>query len=183
MIAFLKNRLILTGQIPAMFLIVAICPALAIAQEESDSAEKTEQQQREQQFGKSLTNKVLVGSFTIDGQADQPKEERYELKKVTRLRDDLWVFNARVKYGKTDITLPIILKVVWAEDTPMISMTNVTIPGLGTFTCRVFFYENRYAGTWQHGKKGGHMFGRIETATTAENASSENTGNDRPKMP
>ena len=26
----------------------------------------------------------------------------------------------------------------------------------------VLFYENRYAGTWQHGKVGGHMFGRIE---------------------
>ena len=33
---------------------------------------------------------------------------------------------------------------------------------LGTFTARVLIYDNRYAGTWQHGKAGGHLFGRIE---------------------
>jgi hypothetical protein len=39
---------------------------------------------------------------------------------------------------------------------------DFAIPTLGTFTARVFFYGNRYAGTWQHDKVGGHMFGRIE---------------------
>jgi hypothetical protein len=58
------------------------------------------------------------------------------------------------------MTLPI----AWAGDTPMISMTDLAIPGLGTFTCRVFFYGDRYAGTWQHGKVGGHMWGMIERA-------------------
>ena len=34
---------------------------------------------------------------------------------------------------------------------------------------RVFFYGDRYAGTWQHGKVGGHMWGRIErTGRTAQ---------------
>jgi hypothetical protein len=33
---------------------------------------------------------------------------------------------------------------------------------MGTFTARVFFYGDRYAGTWEHaGRGGGHMFGRI----------------------
>ena len=44
------------------------------------------------------------------------------------------------------------------------SLTNLTIPVLGTFTARVMFYGNRYAGTWQHGKVGGHMWGTIERA-------------------
>jgi hypothetical protein len=38
---------------------------------------------------------------------------------------------------------------------------------MGTFTARVLFYEDRYAGTWQHGKVGGHMFGKIEKAKPA----------------
>ena len=29
-------------------------------------------------------------------------------------------------------------------------------------TVRLFFYGDRYAGTWQHGDTGGHMSGRIE---------------------
>jgi hypothetical protein len=45
----------------------------------------------------------------------------------------------------------------------MILMTDATIPGMGTFTARVFFHGDEYAGVWSHqGKGGGHMFGRIE---------------------
>jgi hypothetical protein len=41
-------------------------------------------------------------------------------------------------------------------------LTDWEIPTLGTFTCRVLFYGDRYAGPWQHGKVGGLMYGRIE---------------------
>jgi len=34
---------------------------------------------------------------------------------------------------------------------------------LGTFTVRLFFYTDRYAGTWQHGERGGYISGRIES--------------------
>jgi hypothetical protein len=44
----------------------------------------------------------------------------------------------------------------------MIMMTDMTIPALGKFTTRVFFYEDRYSGIWQDERIGGHMFGRIE---------------------
>ena len=54
------------------------------------------------------------------------------------------------------------LKAYAAGDTPIITLTNLEIPGLGTFTSRVIIYEGRYAGTWQHGDVGGHLFGRIE---------------------
>jgi len=60
--------------------------------------------------------------------------------------------------------VPIVVTMPWAGDTPIITMTDVSIPTLGTFTARVFFYGDRYAGTWQHGAVGGHMFGRIEAA-------------------
>jgi hypothetical protein len=41
-------------------------------------------------------------------------------------------------------------------------MTDTSLPGIGTFTVRLFFYGDRYSGTWQHGTVGGHMSGRIE---------------------
>jgi len=44
----------------------------------------------------------------------------------------------------------------------VIMMTDTSLPGLGTFTVRVFFYGDRYSGTWQHGAYGGIMSGRIE---------------------
>lgn len=118
----------------------------------------------EQRFAEQLSGVALVGTYTVDGQKnDQPlKAERYEISKVSKLRDDYWVFNARIKYGDVDATVPLTLKVLWAGDTPVLSLTDLTIPGVGTFTARVLFYGDRYVGTWQHGKVGGHMFGKIE---------------------
>ena len=125
---------------------------------------KSSQADLEKAFAEKLSGAALVGRFTIVGRNDEkpPRPERYEIDSVTKLRDDYWVFVARVKYGNTDIKLPITVKVFWADDTPMVSLSNVTIPGLGyAFSTRVIFHGDRYAGTWQHGKAGGHMYGRI----------------------
>ncbi len=75
----------------------------------------------------------MIGSFTIDGKSDEEplKEERYEIDSVKKLGGKLWVFTARVKYGKVDTKLPITVPVEWAGDTPMVSLTNATLPGLG----------------------------------------------------
>ena len=35
-------------------------------------------------------------------------------------------------------------------------------PRADRYEIAVFFYGDRYAGTWQHGRVGGHMSGRIE---------------------
>jgi len=58
--------------------------------------------------------------------------------------------------------VPLPLEVKWSGDTPVITLTNFTIPALGTFTSRVLIYNGKYAGTWTHGKVGGHLFGTIE---------------------
>ncbi|MFN9719991.1 MAG: hypothetical protein ACK58L_14935 [Planctomycetota bacterium] len=120
---------------------------------------------RNEAFSKSMENCVLVGSFTVDGERDDKplKEERYEIESVTHVNENLWNFNVRIKYGKLDTKLPVQVPMEWAGDTPMVTLTNASLPGLGEgFSARVLFYENRYAGTWQHGPVGGHMFGRIE---------------------
>src|SRR6267143_3345979 len=107
----------------------------------------------------------LVGRFTIAGREDRPAlVERYDMSSVEKVGGDQWRFNARIRYGSVDTTLPVVVTMLWAGDTPMITITDFTIPTLGTFTARVFFYGDRYAGTWQHGAVGGHMFGRIEKA-------------------
>ena len=118
----------------------------------------------ERRFTERMTKVALVGRFTTAGREDRPgNPERYEIASVTKVGDDQWRFDARVTYGSVDVTLPMTVTMIWAGDTSMISLTNFTIPTLGTFTARIFFYEDRYAGSWQHGDVGGHMFGTIET--------------------
>ena len=117
----------------------------------------------ERQFTDRMHGIALVGRFTIDGREDRPASpDRYDISSVEKIGGNAWRFNARLRYGSVDTTLPIVVTMLWVGDTPMITITDLTVPAMGTFTARVFFYGDRYAGTWQHGKVGGHMFGRIE---------------------
>src|ERR1700674_5624664 len=81
------------------------------------------------------------------------------------LWDNLWRFNAGMHCCGVNGAIPVVVPMRWTGDTPMIMMTDTSLPGLGTFTVRVFFYGDRYAGTWQHGAVGGQMSGRIEKQT------------------
>jgi len=132
----------------------------------------------EKQFAEKLSGCVFHGSYSVTGRENNPPQmEKYTISKVTKLKDDYWQFEARVQYGKHDITVPMILEVKWAGDTPMITLTDLTIPGLGTFTSRVLIHGDRYAGTWQHGKAGGHLWGKIEKAPANNGAAPGDNGN------
>ena len=130
---------------------------------EATPAGKLSQAELEAEFEKTMSGSVLVGKFTVVGKEDQsPKEERYTITKVKKQDDGDWIFACRIQYGDHDVTVPIKLQVEWAGDTPVITLTDLAIPGLGSFTSRVLIYRGWYAGTWQHGKVGGHLFGKIE---------------------
>jgi hypothetical protein len=111
-----------------------------------------------------LTGAKLTGSYTVTGKPEMtPKAESYTIQSATKLDEpDLWLIKAQMSYGGKATTYPIPIEIKWAGDTPIITMTNMEIPNLGTFSTRVILYEGRYAGTWQHGKAGGHLFGVIE---------------------
>ena len=121
----------------------------------------------ERAFAERMRGVTMVGTFTVSGREDQPPgKDRYEIASVEKVGDDLWRFNAKMDCcgaaGQSGI--PIVVPMVFVGDTPMIMMTDHSLPGIGTFTVRVFFHGDRYAGTWQHGDVGGHMTGRIEKA-------------------
>jgi alpha-D-ribose 1-methylphosphonate 5-triphosphate diphosphatase len=48
------------------------------------------------------------------------------------------------------------------RDTPVITLDNVSLPGLGTYTARVQVYDKTYAGTWSAGDHAGMLHGIIE---------------------
>ena len=118
----------------------------------------------ERQFTERMKGVSLVGQFTVTGREDRPgNPERYDISSVEKVGDDLWRFNARIRYGQVDSTLPVVVPMRFNGDTPMISMTDLALPGMGSFTVRLIFYGDQYVGTWLAGGKiGGHMFGKIE---------------------
>jgi hypothetical protein len=133
------------------------------AKPEVKPAAKLDQAALEKEFETQMSGCVLVGRFTVVGQEGKaPHEEKYTITKVKKQPNGKWIFVARIQYGKNDVEVPMELDVEWAGDTPVITLTDLAIPGLGTFTSRVLIYRGWYAGTWLHGPVGGHLFGRIE---------------------
>jgi hypothetical protein len=118
----------------------------------------------ERAFAERMRGVTLVGSFTTAGRENRtPRDDRYVIESVEKIGDDLWRFNARMDCcGLDGRAIPIAIPMRWVGDTPMIMMTDTSLPGIGTFTVRLFFYEDRYAGTWQGDRGGGLMYGRIE---------------------
>lgn len=152
-----------------MALLALLClyvPSIASAQEKVDAAMKA----RFEKFEKLLTGAKFKGSFTLD---DKPlndlHEEEYDIEKVEKMPEpDLWSIKARIKYGNKDFTVPVPLYVKWAGETPVMTMDKITLPGFGTFSARVVLHVDKYAGTWQHDDKGGHLFGRIILAKPSD---------------
>jgi hypothetical protein len=117
----------------------------------------------ERQFAEHMRDVSLAGSFTIWGRADRVSHaDRYDITSVEKVGPDLWRFNAKMDCCGISGAIPIVVPMRWVGDTPVIMMTDTALPGVGTFTVRLFFYGDRYAGTWQHGETGGFMSGRIE---------------------
>ncbi len=145
----------------------------------AESSVDAEQEARERAFEESLTGVTLVGFFTDSNAEDQElTEDRYSIESVTKGKKGFWVFRAKVQYGGRDVKMAMPLQVQWAGDTPIITMTNIPVPQLGTFSARILFYNNRYAGTWSGTNHGGHMFGKI---LKTEDEAEEPAGDDSAK--
>ena len=126
------------------------------------SGEDTPQKTLFKNFEKAMKGVRFSGFFTVDGAKNPPSEEVYEIQSVQKFGEqNLWIFTARIKYGQKDVTLPMPLPVKWVGDIPVITMDEMNIPGLGTFSAHVVIDGNKYAGTWSHGKVGGHLYGKI----------------------
>jgi hypothetical protein len=161
-------------RISALFPLAAALLALAplgFSQDSSDqetlSTGVGDRAAREADFVRMLNGCRLVGSYTRDGQTDQRlREDSYLIRSFTKLEGDDYRIAATMAFGG-NITLPITVQVRWAGDTPVLMVTDLGIPAIGTYTARIVFYGKKYAGTWDGRGYGGHLFGRVEPLEAA----------------
>ena len=168
---------------------LSVCAAAVHAEPVSPPAAATQSTQPvrdqaalEREFQETMSGAVLVGRFSDAARPDAaPKEDRYTIQRVSKVEGegDRWLFICRIQFGRKDIAVPLTIPVKWADDTPVISVTDLTIPGMGTYTARVMIYGDQYAGTWRGGTHGGHLWGRIERASTTRPAATTT----RPQAP
>ncbi|MBK8267007.1 MAG: hypothetical protein IPK83_01350 [Planctomycetes bacterium] len=143
---------------------------VAVQQEKSaNGRNKDAQKLREDKFKESLSEVVFLGSWQmtnaegLKGKAPMspPQSDRYVIKGVSKGLDDNWVSTARVQFADRDVELPFNVRVVWAEDVPIITLDKTPLPMLGTYSARVMITDGFYAGTWFGTTYGGVMQGQI----------------------
>lgn len=122
----------------------------------------------EKKFSQTMSNAVMAGSFNMNGSDKPPAHDKYTLGSVTKKDGDTWIIVATIQYGAHNVSLPLEIPVKWAGDTPVISVTNIGFPGLGSYTARVLVYGDQYVGIWgtPDGSHGGQMWGKIEHPAT-----------------
>jgi len=133
------------------------------ASQNSKENPKAAAEELEARFKATLTKATLTGRWCSikDGTLGPEKEDKYTITGVTKLGGDAWIVNARIQYGKKDITAPIPVQVKWAGDTPVLIVDKIPIPGGGVYSARVLIYDHTYAGTWTGGDHGGLLNGVI----------------------
>jgi hypothetical protein len=163
---FASSRAAIAQEAPA---VEKAAPAVA--------ATEKSQAELEAALSKMLSGATLEGSFTNTGagrDGDRLRTDKYTLGEVKKLAGKTWMIQAKIQYRNSDaIMVPLPLPIEWAGDTPVITVDNFTIPGMGTFSARVMFFDDHYAGYWKHGDRGGNMFGIVRRADAAK-AAAEN---------
>lgn len=124
----------------------------------------------QREFQQSMTNVELHGHFRACSDLKQhtplsePIAEKYSIVSATPDEGDYWIFTARIQYSEHDVQLPIRVKVLWAGDTPIITVDDIAIPGIGVYSARVMIYRGYYSGAWFGPNYGGVMAGEIRPA-------------------
>ena len=118
-------------------LLVAASIVVPPATAQTDAAE------REQKLHAMLEGARLVGQFSVvgTGNTPPPQPEQYAVSRLERDAEGRWVFNVSMSYATQQHTMPVPVTIEWAGDTPMITLTEQTIPGLGTFSARVLLHD------------------------------------------
>lgn len=115
----------------------------------------------ESDFERMMSGATLVGHSTMSHRDGLSGEEKYAIDKVTKIGAETWLFHTHMHFGGHDVAVPVPVTIKWAGDTPVITLTDLSIPGLGSYTARVVLYRDQYAGTWSSQHGGGQIFGSI----------------------
>jgi hypothetical protein len=140
---------------------VALAVTVSLFSGCSKKSSPSAQEELAKQFQQMMTGATLVGHSTLTNREGISGEERYSIDRVSKIGSDTWLFQTRMKLGSRDVPLPIPVVIKWAGDTPVITLTDMSIPGFGTYTARVILYRGQYAGTWSGKNYGGQLFGKI----------------------
>lgn len=165
----------------ALFVGIATAGAVAIqddpatARQSADDSPAAKRAALEKDFIDTMTDARLIGTWQMTmgdataapHQLTDPQPESYTISKVEKTGDS-WIITARIQYAGKDAEVPVLVRVVWSGDTPIITVDDLAIPVFGTYSARVMIYRGFYAGTWFGKGYAGVLSGRIVKISNAD---------------
>lgn len=115
-------------------------------------------------FVAMLKNATLEGSWVPvqGGKPGDQKVDRYQVVRAEKVEGDQWHIVAKMKHQGQEIEFPIPVTVIWAGDTAVMILDEVATGGGKSYSARVLFHNDRYAGSWWgSGQPGGLLSGTI----------------------
>ena len=143
--------------------LLMLCGAVAFTQDKSSEQAKGTPEQLEAKFKAMLSKATMSGRWCSikEGKLGEDKEDKYNIVSAEKAGGDKWFISARIVVSKKEMVVPIPVQMKWAGDTAIMIVDNLKYPGGGTYSARILFYENTYAGTWSGGDHGGLLNGVI----------------------
>lgn len=124
-------------------------------------APEAPQAELDRKFEQMMNGATLAGRSSSLSSDRISSEERYFIDKVSKMSGDTWLFEARFRVGEREWPMSIPVQIKFAGDTPVITVTDLAIPGMAAYSARVVLHNGQYAGTWNGKNYGGQMFGKI----------------------
>lgn len=135
---------------------LAVVPVLLLAA--CTAKPPTPQDDLDRRFTSMMNGVTLSGGATVNGRT-LTGEDKYVIDSARKLTAETWLLTSRI--GSHNLPIPVPVTIKWAGDTPVITLTDLAIPGVGTYTARVVLYGDQYAGTWSGKNVSGQIYGKI----------------------
>ena len=144
---------------------LAILTAAPTAQAANEDAENA--------FSAMLKNATLNGTWApIDKSLlGDDQKDGYEIVSATKKEGDVWVLVSKMKFQGQEMQIPIPVRVKFAGDTAVMILNNLPLGDGTTWSARILFHDDVYAGSWwgpDKAKKSGIVSGTITRSSATE---------------
>ena len=97
-----------------------------------------------------LANATLKGSWipVNQGATGNEKSDSYHIIGARKIEGDQWQIMTKTKYQGREIEVPFSVIVKWAGDTAVMILNDVQAGQGKSYSARVLFHNDRYAGSW-----------------------------------
>jgi hypothetical protein len=132
------------------------------------AAQKPLRSDPEERFKVLFTKATLSGRWARlkDGMLGEERAgDKYTIVSAVKRDGDNWTVNAKMKYGEKELIIPVPVRMKFSDDTAVLMVQDLGIPGGGTYTARLMIFERTYSGTWKDQRGGGMLYGTITNET------------------